>query len=262
MWSLDDIEFYALWTELANDVLPLPFTFTSRAAGRNEFESDMQAARVALRERVGRSLDPVMEVIRKPDLSVVICGWDEEDPMSPSGQVRVFAARRGSHGYVVKCAMGKTYWYDRRYTIVECDPLRLADEVVAALPEVGPGTRGDVVLGSGRSSDRDISFSPSSIKDSMVVSTVDRAREFERLPSTGIGEIIVSQGESVFGPRGIKRHELRWRDIRDDGRYVITDQEPPIAVAADTQRAVSVVNSCIASVIRVIKDEREMSWRQ
>ncbi|MFE4455842.1 ESX secretion-associated protein EspG [Nocardia tengchongensis] len=258
MWNLADTEFYALWTSRTNDVLPLPFTFTSRASGGREFEAELINAGASLSEKAGRSLDPVIDALQRPDLTVTVCGWDETDLMRPDAQVRVLGARRGPHGYVVKCSMGETYWYDRRYLITVCDPLRLADEVVAALPDFKPGTRGDITLESSRSNGPEDSFRASSIKDSMVVSTVDRAREFERLPTNGVGEIIISQGESVFGPRGIKQHELRWRDIQDDGRYVITDQDPPVAIAADDQRTVGLINSGIASVIRVIKEEREM----
>ncbi|NNH74043.1 hypothetical protein HLB23_30020 [Nocardia uniformis] len=83
-----------------------------------------------------------------------------------------------------------------------------------------------------------------------------RSARFLRVPATFSGEIQITQGSSVFGPRGINRHTVGWRDLTDYGRYVVTDR-PAMALAADAKRFVSVLNSRIASVIAAIKEERE-----
>ncbi|MEU4342430.1 hypothetical protein AB0H00_14360 [Nocardia sp. NPDC023852] len=36
----------------------------------------------------------------------------------------------------------------------------------------------------------------------------------------------IEQGRLRFGPRGITRRALAWRDLADDGRYVITRGTP------------------------------------
>jgi EspG family len=141
----------------------------------------------------------------------------------------------------------------------------LADTVAAAMPEAKPGRQSDLVLPGGEApvlpgqraaEGVDYSFGESAVTDSFDDAVTDRAQRFLDTAPECTGTIEIVQGRSIFGPRGMTRHRLEWRDLADDGRYVIDDQHPPVATAVDTTKLVAMINTRIAAIVRAIKDER------
>lgn len=252
-WRFTEAEFYALWLDQMGGRLPEPFLFMSESRTSDDFDAELRTAREGLRRKVDGDFDTVLDAMRDPDLYLIVYGWNERNLENVNSMVHVLATRRGAKGYVIAQLPGASHRYRGGYTVVECDPLRLADAVVEAFPEAERGSRGDFGLAAPEQN-LDHDYGRSAIA-AVPDTAVSRTKDFFDAPATATGEIQIVQGRSVFGPRGITRHRVRFRDLDDDGRYVITES-PEQALAVDKSRFVSVINSYVAAVVRVIKDER------
>ncbi|MFE3222531.1 ESX secretion-associated protein EspG [Nocardia sp. NPDC059228] len=252
-WRFTEAEFYALWTDRTGEELPEPFMFTSTAKTADEFEDDLREARKGLSGKLGGDFQTAFDAIANPDLYLTAYGWDEQDRWATSSMKRLRATRKGPKGYLITQLPGETYWIRGGYVVEECDPLRLSDAIVAAMPSAEPGSRGDIPLIS-PDQDLDHDFGRSAIA-ARSETTVSAGQAFLKAPMTTTGEIAIVQGSSAFGPRGIARHKVLFRDLEDEGRYVITEN-PAQALAVDQTRFVSVLNRYVASVVQAIKDER------
>ncbi|NNH75128.1 ESX secretion-associated protein EspG [Nocardia uniformis] len=264
-WRFTEAEFAMLWRDVTGDRLPAPFLYVSAAATPEEQRATSHAARESLRDKATREVEDVVDTMANPDLALSVYGGDEREPMRPESMIRILATRKAERGYLITQLPGGSFFHRGGYTVIRCDPLRLSDEVVEALPPAQAGSRGEVELTSIHA--RAMLYQDTSDAANMeyndsrssVVATDDRvpvvSARFLRAPASISGEIQITQGSSVFGPRGITRHTVGWRDL-DDGRYVITDR-PARALGADAKRFVSVLNTRIAAVIRAVKEERE-----
>ncbi len=80
--------------------------------------------------------------------------------------------------------------------------------------------------------------------------------EFLSAPTHSAGVVEIEQGTAVFGPQGIARRRLEWRDLEGDGRYLIDAQHPPTASGAGARQVREMIDIEIAQVVQVIDDER------
>ncbi|WP_330183371.1 ESX secretion-associated protein EspG [Nocardia sp. NBC_01503] len=258
IWQLGDLEFVVLWEQLNSDYLPFPFSFMSRTPLYDDFLREKRETAERVRTRLSGSFDSVLESVAQPDIRIIVDAWDGRDPQRSDGRIRIMATRKGSQGFLVTQLPGETYMHSGGFTVAECDPLRLADEIVSALPVSKPGDHAEIPLSppSEKQDDIDYEYGRSRIGAGPEDPVADRSRKFLHIRPTLIGTIDVIQGSSVFGPRGVTRHRMEWRDLQDSGRYVIGHAAPWKAVAADEKRFIGMINARIAEVIRVIKEER------
>ncbi|MEU7766889.1 ESX secretion-associated protein EspG [Nocardia sp. NPDC049190] len=240
-WDLTDIEFAAAWAAAGEDQLPRPLLYTSRTELLEDSERELRQAAAHVRVVHGAELDSVLAALGRPDIRVIVHGRSPGDPDNPKGQIRLHACRLRGTGYLVTQLPGETVWHSGGYTIDQIDALDLAAAVVASLPAVGPGRHHDVVLPDGDVDHGDVIRA--------------RARRFLALPAAMTGSVTVVQGHSVFGPRGISSRTVRWRDLADDGRYVVTGK-PPAATGTDARRMAAAINNAIAHVVTAIHEER------
>ncbi|WP_227998545.1 ESX secretion-associated protein EspG [Nocardia australiensis] len=254
-WTFGDLEFKVMWEILEEDFLPWPLVFTSRTA----LWEDYLQEKAEVKDRLRRTLDPalreVLEAMQFPDIRLVVYGWDDRDGLNPDFCLRVLGVRRADRGLVVKQRCGETIWHSAGFEVTECGALELGERIVSALPPAAAGRMADVVLLTEADGDLDYTFGDSAVRDSFADSVVHRSEAFLGKSAASIGTIEIIQGHSVFGPRGITKHVIGWRDLQDDGRYAIEDQYPKVAVPADHKRMTTMVNTRIAAVIRAIKDE-------
>ncbi|MFB7721506.1 ESX secretion-associated protein EspG [Nocardia sp. NPDC056100] len=257
MWSFTESEFFVLWQDILKENLPLPFLYTSRNKARDAFDEEMRQARESVEQTLDARTREMIAAASGPDLYLAVSAWNEQTPLEPSELIRILAVRQGSKGYVLTQKIGESFWYGAGYSVVECDPLRISDEVVRALPDVSAGQQGDIVLAAAADESYEYEYGRSSIVDVSAPSTETRSARFMSAPTDRAGEIVIAQGRSIYGPRGVTQRVLGWRDLRDDGRYVVADQNPSLAVSADAKRLVTLINSQVADVVRAIKEERE-----
>ncbi|MFQ6395304.1 ESX secretion-associated protein EspG [Nocardia sp. KC 131] len=240
-WELTDLEFVAAWAAAGEEQLPQPLLYTLRTELLEDSERELRQAATQLRAKYGASLDPLLAALGQPDIRVAVHGRSPADPDNPKGQFRLHGCRLRGTGYLVTQLPGETIWHSGGYTITELDALELAKAIVDALPMVGPGRHRDIVLPEGEVDHGDVIRA--------------RARRFLALPAVMTGTISVIQGHSVYGPRGVRSRTMRWRDLVDDGRYVITGR-PPAATGADARRMTAAINNAIAHVVTAIQEER------
>ncbi|MFI6046326.1 ESX secretion-associated protein EspG [Nocardia sp. NPDC051321] len=256
-WTFTDLELFAFWERATTTWLPWPLIMTARVRTRSELDSQIRQALNRVERAHPEFVDTVLKTLLEPDIQIAVHGSDGSDNTKPDTLVRVYAVRRGDIGYVVTQKPGETYWHSGGYTVTECDALRLADVVVQAIPEAPAGREADYILpAEDRAEELDYSYASSIVQDSFTDSVHSRSARFMAARDEYVGTIDITQGRSRFGPRGVTRHRLEWRDIEDDGRYVITEGTPATAVAADGKRLVQLINGRIAEVVRAIKDER------
>ncbi|MCP2320102.1 EspG family protein [Nocardia amikacinitolerans] len=255
-WTLDDFEFVVLWERLREGLLPRPFTYISRIPLERDYQRARREIRERLRTTVSAELERAIDVVARPDIRVLVRGVDGNNPGDPRGSIRMLAVRRGANGYLLTQRPGETIQHSAGFTITDCDPLRLADRVVAALPAM-PGGGHDVVL--------PIPDEPSCYDDHVAPPRISAAwhdtheslgRQFLQQQPARVGTIEIIQGISVFGPRGRSARRLHWRDLPADGRYVIPNRQPYSALSADRERFVRLINHEIAAVVSAIKDQR------
>ncbi|WP_194852867.1 ESX secretion-associated protein EspG [Nocardia sp. SYP-A9097] len=254
-WSFTDLEFLALWEERGVEFLPEPLMFSSRTQWWSEHLDEMARTRDGLREREPEWQD-IFDTLSLPDVRVEMRGRDGRDAADPKGSIRLLGARRGDVGYLVVQQPGETVSHSAGFDVIACDAGRLAAEMMAVLPETAPGRGGELVLAEPADiEEHDYGFGLSPAHETMDGTVIDRAADFLSAPVMSRGWIEVVQGYSRFGPRGITRHRLEWRDLADDGRYVVTGDHPRVAAPADLRRMVATVETRIAEVLVAIEDE-------
>ncbi|MFE3222501.1 ESX secretion-associated protein EspG [Nocardia sp. NPDC059228] len=264
-WKFTDLELLSLWQGLGEEFLPHPLTFASRTQWWNDHLANMARARESLRAREAEDEADYTEVLHallRPEVRVEVHGWDGRDRLSASGTIRLLGIRSGEAGYLLVQHPGETYRHSSGFTLSEFYAEELAERVVAALPDTPagrdfPGAQGgDLVLAETEDTDEtDYDFGMSPAHETLEGTVVTRAADFLAAPTPSQGTIEVVQGRSRFGPRGIARYRLQWRDLEDDGRYVIIGEHPPVAAAADRRRLVQVLEDHIAEVVQVMADE-------
>ncbi|AYF77055.1 ESX secretion-associated protein EspG [Nocardia yunnanensis] len=258
-WTFTDLEFLVLWQDLGEEHLPSPLWFTSRDPLWNAFQDSKTRARDGLRDR-----DPdfaeVLRVLHTPEVRVELRGWDGADWRLPEAGIRALGVRSGEAGYLVVQQPGETIGHAAGFTISECWAADLTAELVALMPDIPAGHGPDLVLAAAAdvvATEYDYGLSPA--HETLEGGIVDRTAEFLSAPVSRRGAIEVVQGRSRFGPRGITRHQLEWRDLVGDGRYLITADQPPVAVPADRRRVIEELETRIAEVGLAIADEWEVN---
>ncbi|MBF6179631.1 ESX secretion-associated protein EspG [Nocardia otitidiscaviarum] len=253
-WHFGDLEFVVLWEKLTGDFLPHPFTFTSRTPLYDDFQREKYETSLRMRDGVDAALVRAFESLAHPDIRVAVHSWDAQDPERAGGWIRLLAGRRGDRGCLVAQLPGETPRHSGGFTIIECHALVLADAVVAALPEVNPGGRGDIPLSAAvENHDHSFGISPVAAPGD---DAEEHVRAFLRARHDRIGIIEIIQGESKFGPRGISAHRIEFRDLSDDGRYAVGHSAPWTAMSTDAARLKAIINTRIADIVRTIRDER------
>jgi len=260
-WTLTDLEFVALWRESNDDALPMPLVYTSKTTLEEDHRRELRSARDRIRSEYGPEMDLIFDAINHPDLRIAAYGCVNIPADDPKNWLRLLAVRRYDNGFLINQLPGETLWHSGGFTITPCEAVRLADVVAAELPECPRGSRGNVELTTltpddAAETDMDYSYGRSRIDfNQLDNSPTRRTQEFLAVPSLSAGVIEIEQGTSTFGPQGIARRQLEWRDLEDDGRYII-DGHPPTATAADAARVKELINVEISVVIQSIREER------
>ncbi|MEV0762964.1 ESX secretion-associated protein EspG [Nocardia sp. NPDC050435] len=253
-WRFTDLEFVTAWEPMRNRSVPSPFVVTSRIADFEEFQRRKAEIRARQRVELDDEVRGLLETLARPDLRILITGTMGADPAVAADSIRMLAARRGETGCLVTQLPGETLWHAAGFTLHQCAALALGRVVAEALPPRDPGELGRIQLPE---PEPEGDYVPRGVAHEL---TEDRGRErhdrFRRATVTGSGRVEITQGSSRFGPRGMVRRWVRWSDLEGDGRYAVAEHDSAVAVPVDAGRLSVLINTEIAEVIRVIKDER------
>ncbi|MGM7644075.1 ESX secretion-associated protein EspG [Nocardia sp. JW2] len=257
-WQLTDLELVVIWESLGEaGTLPHPLVFISRTPMYYDYLREKREVGEGLSTKLDNSFKNVLEALTQPDIRIVVNGLDSRDPHRADGRVRMLALRRANRGYLITQLPGETYMHSGGFTVTECDPLKLADIIVSALPPAEAGKMPEIPLIETAVTDVEYDYGRSFVEDDFDERTKVRSSKFLAMPTASVGSIGVVQGHSEFGPRGITERWLQWRDLEDDGRYAVTPGPSSTAIPADSAQLISMVNARIAAVIRAIRDERK-----
>lgn len=255
-WEFTPVEFAGVWAA-RGESMPEPF-FHVPAAGLTWEESRRRKAAAAaeVRARWDGAVDDVFDAVTRPDIRLVVRGMSGRDESDARSRIRLLATRTGDRGFLITQRPGGTAASAAGFTVAEQDVLALGDVVTAALPDREAGRKPGFVYAAAEPDDLDHGYRTSLVRDTTADPVTGRTAEFERAELDLVGSITVQQGSSRFGPRGISTVHLYWRDITDDGRYVLVPGVPMTVVPADRAKMTGLVNARIAEIVRAIKDDR------
>ncbi|WP_067806279.1 ESX secretion-associated protein EspG [Nocardia beijingensis] len=253
LWEFTDLEFNLLCEEVRQGELPAPFVFTSRTRLAADYEQEKAEVRQRLLRWLDHDLDALAGAIAKPDVFLVAHAWNDQDFGNPETRTRVHAVRHRARGYVITQRPGETLAHSGGFDAFECDPHALADTVVGLLPRCGAGGLDAIRLAlpaARPEPEPDRSATTISDNDDDADDDVFRSAAFFDTPAVSTGIVKVLQGRSKYGPRGRIEAGLLWRDLPDDGRYVMPlDHPAPIATAMGSDRLALWVRDRIEEIL-------------
>ncbi|WP_039826307.1 ESX secretion-associated protein EspG [Nocardia testacea] len=228
-----------------------PFTYTSRTRLAADYRIEKAATLRALHDRDDYDLYAMADANSRPDVTITAKAWNDQDPEEATGWIRVHAVRQRARGFVIVQRPGETFWHSGGFDVTACDPHALAESVLAALPEAAAGRMPQVTLVDPATAPDTRPYVPLiSDDDEYEDDEVYRSAAFLAAPATAAGTIQVLQGRSMFGPRGRVDMGMRWRDLPDDGRYVIPmNQDVEVATGMGTRRMIEWAQDQIAEVL-------------
>ncbi|WP_067667033.1 ESX secretion-associated protein EspG [Nocardia miyunensis] len=255
-WNLTAAELVIAWDRLFAERLPSPLCALLPVHYADEYARLSTRTWVDMRDRYDGSLHDALGRVARADVRVVAHGVDPEHPEDSMARVRVLGARQGPTAVLIRQLPGESMWHSGGFTITMGEAERLAGAIVGAMPACDPGRLPDTpMVASPDHSDTDHWYGRSQVHDSYP-DLERRAGAFLNSPVRVLGSIEISQGRSIFGPRGIRTRRIYWRDLVDDGRYVIPDTPDPVAVGADPYRLRALIATDIATVLQTLEDER------
>ncbi|MFE9789609.1 ESX secretion-associated protein EspG [Nocardia salmonicida] len=258
-WQVTDTELIAVWDKLFKDRLPAPLFALHRGENAQEWAVLAEQAVARLAEGEDGGLYDALTRVAHADIRVTTMAFDPRRPDEPGGRVRLVGARQGAVATLICQLPGETRWHSGGYIITTGEADRLAGAVVGALPTREPGRLPDTSLVTlAASADIDHHYGRSPVYDSYA--EVDRASaSWLRQPVERLGLIEICLGSSIFGPRGISRHRIEWRDLVDDGRYALrVNTAGPVAVAVDRTALAALLAAGIAAVRQTLEDENRV----
>ncbi|MFI6870208.1 ESX secretion-associated protein EspG [Nocardia sp. NPDC050406] len=220
-WELTDVEFRTLSNRYFDGFMPPPLVFSSRTDSYDEFQRELIETEARLRERLDPGFNSVIDTLVRPEVLIYSSAWCDGDLENPKKRIRVHGARRGRRAVMVTQAPGETIYHSGGFTVTECEPEELPALMIAELPdtEAGRGPALPIVFearpSEGERNSHSFAF------DSFDDSVETRSQAWWAIPAEMSGAIRVLQARSKYGPRGIMELTLLWRDLPDDGRYLI-----------------------------------------
>ncbi|MGW6423896.1 ESX secretion-associated protein EspG [Nocardia sp. NPDC055053] len=260
-WEFGDVEFRVLWERYIGGSLPRPLSFLARTPLYDDFEQEKYDTWQRLQHTVDPAVRGIFEVLKRPEVYVRLRGWYDQDQEDPQRWIKARAARSGAQGYLLRQLPGETPTHSGGYTITECGPHGLGEAIVGLMPTVPAGRGGIIPLVTDQARTAD-DHRP---RGSMVLEEADtsvarRSTEFFETPADRTGTINILQNLSRFGPRGMRRDILVWRDLPDDGRYVIAlPSAEPDATPMSEPVLIDAINASIERMMARVDSHWEAS---
>ncbi|WP_067543824.1 ESX secretion-associated protein EspG [Nocardia crassostreae] len=257
-WELTADEFKALCNRYADGAMPPPLTYTSRTRYLDDFEHELAALEVGLRDRMDSGLAAAFETIAHPEVAVYSSTWCDTDTDNPEKRTRVHGARRGWSAVMITQKPGETIYHSNGYTLTECEPDALPALIVQQLPDTQAGSAAPVPIVF-EPPERD----PYEVRQMLAFDSFDDTAEmqgqtFWARPAEWTGFIRVRQCRSIYGPRGVLEASMMWRDLPGDGRYLIDLDEPETrAIGAGPERLAKRLGQSVDRVLRHMEERGE-----
>ncbi|WP_067819141.1 ESX secretion-associated protein EspG [Nocardia inohanensis] len=250
-WEFTDLEFRVLTNRYVEGWMPTPLMYTCRTDDSAEYDRQLAETDELLRDRLGPSVATLFDTIHRPEVIIVSHTWCDDDMTNPEKRIRVHGALRDRRACMITQKPGETIYHSGGFTITECDPEELPRLIVAELPAAEPG-RGPVVPIVTEQPPREPRYGSRSMAFDSFDDTVEATSlAFLSRRADWTGTIRVLQSRSKYGPRGVMETTMLWRDVADDGRYLIELGEPELkAVGIGSDRLTRRIEERVEKVRR------------
>ena len=260
-WEFTDVEFKVLWDRLVGGHMPRPLSFLSTTMLMYDFDQEKYDTWQRLQSDIDPGLRTALGVLARPDVYLRLRAWNDRERDDAQRWVKARAARAGANGYVIRQLPGATPAHSGGFILTDCGPYGLTESILDMMPKVGPAKGGVIPLVTDKQPDQD----PYASRASMVFEEADtgiarRSAEFFEVPADRTGTINILQNQSMFGSRGMHRDILVWRDLPDDGRYVIElPNENPTATPVSRTDLADKVDASIERMMSRVESHWEAS---
>ncbi|MBH0777594.1 ESX secretion-associated protein EspG [Nocardia bovistercoris] len=252
---LTSLEVAVLWELMSNDSLPFPLMHSPT----HQYEDDYIRAKRSTAERLLRVLPPdaqqLWEAAVNPDIVIWAAGEAPDDAKDMSAVTRVVGLRREGYAVVLVQQPGESIEDGGDIDVYETDVPGLAKAVIGRLPKVGRGKQGEVPILSRQPDGLDYSYGSSPVLDAIDPPQV-RSDRWRNAKATQLGELKVEPGSGAHWIQDRRGHLVRWRDLVDDGRYLIDPKPNPVAIPVDDNEFERFVNQRVVELVRRIRENR------
>ncbi|MQY19075.1 ESX secretion-associated protein EspG [Nocardia macrotermitis] len=252
---LTSFETVVLWELMSRERLPFPLVHWPT----QQYEDDYIRAKKETAERLLAYLPEdamqLWEAAVNPDIVIWAAGEPSADETDMSLVTRVVGLRREGYAVVLVQQPGETIERGGDVDVYETDVVGLARSVIEHLPKVGRGKRGEVQILPEEPDGSDAHHDGSPVLDSND-QTQQRSDRWRRAKAIQFGDLKVEPGKGAHWIQDRSGYLIRWRDLVDDGRYVIEAKPDPVAVPVDDEGFETVVNRRVADLVRRIRENR------
>lgn len=252
---LTSLELVVLWELMSNDKLPSPLTHWPA----QQYETDYRRAKKETAQRLLRTLPAdarqLWEAAVNPDIIVSAAGEAPGDETDMTAVTRVVGLRREGYAVVLAQQPGESIERGGDIDVYETDVAGLAKAVIGRLPQVGRGKQGEIPILSQQPDGLDYSVGSSSVLEA-VDSPAQRSTRWRTAKATQSGELVVAPGSGAHWIQDRRGFLVRWRDLADDGRYLIEPKPNPVAIPVDDRAFETFVNHRIVELVRRIRENR------
>ncbi|RDI46113.1 ESX secretion-associated protein EspG [Nocardia mexicana] len=261
---LTSLEVAVLWEMMSDDSLPFPLTHSPT----HRYEDDYVRAKRETAERLlanpplrgpqdwdSAELLDLWEAAVNPDIVIRASGEGPGDATENPVVTRVLGLRRAGYALVLVQQHGEPIERGGDVDVYETDIVGLAKAVIDQLPKVGPGKLREVPIVTQEQAGLDPDSS--GVFDSMdPAPTYQRSERWRKAKSTHHGELVVEPGSAPHWLQDRSGYLVRWRDLADDGRYLIEPKPNPVAIPVDGNAFERFVNQRVAELVRRIRENR------
>ncbi|MBU3068005.1 ESX secretion-associated protein EspG [Nocardia sp. NEAU-G5] len=262
---LTSLELVVLWEMLSDDSLPFPLMHWPE----QQYEQDyIRAKRETADRLVGKppfhaprgwesvDLMRLWKAAVNPDILIRAAGEAPGDETDMSAVTRVVGLRREGFAVVLVQHPGETIDRGGNVDVYQTDVVGLAKAVIERLPRVERGKHAEIPLPPREPEPMEYSYGASPVLNSSADPTRQRADRWFRAKATQVGELRIEPGSGVHWIQERNGFLVHWRDVADDGRYLIEPKPSPVAVAVDDNAFEIFVNQRIAALVRRIREDR------
>ncbi|WP_280266731.1 ESX secretion-associated protein EspG [Nocardia wallacei] len=261
---LTSLEVAVLWEMMSDDNLPYPLTHWPT----HQYEADYVRAKKETAKRLlenpplrgpqgwdSADLLHLWEAAVNPDIVIRAAGEGPGDATDKPVVTRVLGLRREGYALVLVQQPGELVERGGDVDLYETDVVGLAKAVIDQLPKTGPGKLREVPIVTQEQHRTSSGDDSSAVFDSMDP-TYQRSERWRSAKSTHLGELKVEPGSAAHWLQDRSGFLVRWRDLVDDGRYLIEPKPNPVAIPVDDSAFERFVNQRVAELVRRIRENR------
>ncbi|MEH3154401.1 MAG: hypothetical protein PGN29_03305 [Gordonia paraffinivorans] len=243
-WTLRTLHLGQVWAE--SDGVEFPPEFAAADADVATTGAESSGSSLATLNPPRRE---AIDTLTRPLVTIGVTGLDARKPFDdPSHHLRVVSATRDMQSVVVaRQELVGSVSLGGRVSITRHSASDWTRDLVTLLPR--PAGVGSLPT------DTDVSFRRLPGIDASTIAVVDvpsrpsAAAVFARDDVATCGSLRIQVGSAVDG-RSPSVIEVRYRDIPDDGRYLLVVDEPGVAIGVDTARFATMLNRVVNTLRR------------